>query len=318
MTAGTASSVAVKAGAALAMAAGAGALGVYMYRTTMGGGSAFQIGSSPSPAPGGKGKRKSTEVEALPEGPVVRIFFGSQTGTAEEFAKMLAKEAREQDINASAVDLDCFEGDMLQNSFAIFLVATYGEGDPTDNAKTFHDWLAKASAASLAGCSFAVFGLGNTQYEHYNSEGKFVDNLCEKYGGNRMLQLGLGDDDKNIRGDFDEWMDQLWPALREALGMEQSSQAWLEKGVQYKFSLASFSSEADAKGATQLRTSNSIDTASMISFNVACNREICTGGDRSCRWVYLRVCVYVAAFGLCLSVLRAVILVHIVSVGWLC
>jgi sulfite reductase alpha subunit-like flavoprotein len=74
-----------------------------------------------------------------------------------------------------------------------------------------------------------VFGLGNTQYEHYNCEGKFVDNMCEKCGGKRMLQLGLGDDDKNIRGDFDDWMTQLWPALREHLGMEQSSQDWLHK-----------------------------------------------------------------------------------------
>ena len=29
----------------------------------------------------------------------------------------------------------------LENSFCIFCLATYGEGDPTDNAQDFHDWL---------------------------------------------------------------------------------------------------------------------------------------------------------------------------------
>ena len=29
----------------------------------------------------------------------------------------------------------------IENSLAIFCMATYGEGDPTDNAQDFHEWL---------------------------------------------------------------------------------------------------------------------------------------------------------------------------------
>lgn len=29
----------------------------------------------------------------------------------------------------------------IENSMAIFVMATYGEGDPTDNAQEFHEWL---------------------------------------------------------------------------------------------------------------------------------------------------------------------------------
>jgi len=226
---GATGSVALRTGAALALAAGAGALGVYMLRHSAAS-SGYHVSSAPARGSGKGTKKSGADGDKPAEGPEVRVFFGSQTGTAEEFAKTLAKDARSQGINAIAVDLERFDpASFTKNSFAIFLVATYGEGDPTDNAKGFHDWLARAAADALAGCSFAVFGLGNTQYEHYNSEGKFVDNMCEKCGGSRMLQLGLGDDDKNIREDFDEWVDQLFPALRERLGMDQSSQAWLDQ-----------------------------------------------------------------------------------------
>jgi hypothetical protein len=119
----------MKTTAAIALAAGAaGALGLYVYRTTVGASGGYHIGSGP--AQGGAGKRKKAGDDVAPQGPLVNVFYGSQTGTAEEFAKLLAKEARSQDINAVAVDLDKFSGDMLPNAFAIFLVATYGEVCP--------------------------------------------------------------------------------------------------------------------------------------------------------------------------------------------
>ena len=43
--------------------------------------------------------------------------------------------------------------------------------------------------------SFQVFGLGNKTYEHYNSMGIFVDKRLEELGGERVFELGLGDDD---------------------------------------------------------------------------------------------------------------------------
>lgn len=43
----------------------------------------------------------------------------------------------------------------IENSIAIFAVATYGEGDPTDNAIEFHHWLKDGgNGADLSGLKY--------------------------------------------------------------------------------------------------------------------------------------------------------------------
>ena len=69
----------------------------------------------------------------------------------------------------------------------------------------------------------------------------------------------------------------------------QSSQAWLDKGVEYKCSLRTYASEAEAKRQPAMQTTSCIDAAKVIAFRVTCNRELCTGGDRSCRHVELDI-----------------------------
>ena len=42
----------------------------------------------------------------------------------------------------------------------------------------------------LPGLNYAVFGLGNKTYEHYNAMGIYVDKLLEELGGKRIHELG--------------------------------------------------------------------------------------------------------------------------------
>lgn len=54
----------------------------------------------------------------------------------------------------------CLQSDLsrlseIDKSLAVFCMATYGEGDPTDNAQDFYDWLQEADA-DLSGLRFAV------------------------------------------------------------------------------------------------------------------------------------------------------------------
>lgn len=57
------------------------------------------------------------------------IYFGSQTGTAEGFARILMEEGKAKGFNARTIDMEDFDADTLSNSkLSIFLMATYGEG----------------------------------------------------------------------------------------------------------------------------------------------------------------------------------------------
>ena len=69
------------------------------------------------------------------------IFYGSQTGTAEEYAIRLAKEAKSRfGLGSLVCDPEEYDFENLdelpEDCVAIFVMATYGEGEPTDNAVT--------------------------------------------------------------------------------------------------------------------------------------------------------------------------------------
>lgn len=207
-----------------------------------------------------KSKKKQEVVE--PTGPVVNIFYGSQTGTAESFAKELTREAKRLNYQASPIDLELWSSEYCDGTPSLFLLATYGEGEPTDNSALFYDWILKeAPDQSFNNTPFAVFGLGNTQYEHYNTIGRNVDEACRKLGGDQILEIGLGDDDKNIRQDFDDWKAKLWPSLGAKLGIDGGSKAAAADTDAYKYSFVFHGPKSVADAAGEVVSSSSLESA---------------------------------------------------------
>ncbi|MGH0163106.1 UNVERIFIED_CONTAM: hypothetical protein FKN15_059300 [Acipenser sinensis] len=145
--------------------------------------------------------RETSFIEKMKKtGKNIVVFYGSQTGTAEEFSNRLSKDARRYGMRGTVADPEEYDMSELSrlseidNSIAVFCMATYGEGDPTDNAQDFYDWLQEADD-DLSGVNFTVFGLGNKTYEHYNAMGKYVDKRLQQLGAKRIFDLGMGDDD---------------------------------------------------------------------------------------------------------------------------
>ena len=67
---------------------------------------------------------------------------------------------------------------------------------------------------------YAVFGLGNKTYEHFNAMAIYVDKRLEELGAQRVHRIGLGDDDANLEDDFITWKEEFWKSVSEEFDLE--------------------------------------------------------------------------------------------------
>ncbi|XP_018800092.1 PREDICTED: NADPH--cytochrome P450 reductase isoform X1 [Bactrocera latifrons] len=226
------------------------------------------------------------------------VFYGSQTGTGEEFAGRLAKEGLRYRMKGMVADPEeCDMEELLQlkdipSSLAVFCLATYGEGDPTDNAMEFFEWLSNGDA-DLNGLNYAVFGLGNKTYEHYNKMAIYVDQRLEELGATRVFELGLGDDDANIEDDFITWKDRFWPAVCDFFGIEGGGEEVLMR--QYRL-LEQPNVQPDRIYTGEIARLHSLqnqrppfDAKNPFLAPIIVNRELHKGGERSCMHIELDI-----------------------------
>lgn len=162
------------------------------------------------------------------------IFYGSQTGTAEDYASRLAKEGASRfGLKTLTADLEEFDYDDLdtfpEDHLAVFVMATYGEGEPTDNAVDFFEFIkddeasfSKGEEKPLSNLKFVTFGLGNNTYEHYNSMVRKTDEYLSRFGATRIGSAGEGDDGAGtMEEDFLAWKEPMWKELAETMGLQE-------------------------------------------------------------------------------------------------
>ncbi|KAH7143574.1 NADP/FAD dependent oxidoreductase [Dactylonectria macrodidyma] len=160
------------------------------------------------------------------------VFWGSQSGTGEAFASRLVRElAQRFRLDAMAADLSDFDPETItlipSSKVAIFILSTYGEGDPSDNAGQFWEWATKLKATPLQQLQYAAFGLGNSNYQYYNRIVDVVDESLTRAGASKLLPTGRADDALgSTEEDFLSWKNELYNFCRQGLQLEEQAAAY--------------------------------------------------------------------------------------------
>ncbi|KAK7095448.1 NADPH-dependent diflavin oxidoreductase 1-like [Littorina saxatilis] len=146
------------------------------------------------------------------------ILYGSQTGTAQDTAERLAREARRRLFSVKVASLNDYPvGELIKEKMVVFVCATTGQGDPPDNMQTFWRFILRKNLPgnSLANLHYAVLGLGDSSYPKFNFVAKKLHKRLEQLGAMAVMKVGLSDEQHDLGQDavIDPWSSDLWEHL---------------------------------------------------------------------------------------------------------
>lgn len=150
--------------------------------------------------------------------PALLILYGSQTGTAQDTAQRIARQAKRRSLQVRTVPLDDYNvATLISESTVVFVCATTGQGDPPDNMRNFWRFIFRKSlpAGSLCQLDCAVLGLGDSSYPKFNFVAKKLHKRLQQLGASMLLPVGLADDQHELGSDaaIDPWLLALWQKL---------------------------------------------------------------------------------------------------------
>lgn len=160
------------------------------------------------------------DAAAAPAGTALTILYGSQSGTAEALSKDLRKHAATRGFDATIADLaSVAPADLASVNHCLVVAATFGEGEPTDNARRFHAALmAPGSPALPATLNFSVCGLGDSSYAWFNQAAREIDARLAELGATRARKAALCD--VGYEDEYHAWKTEVFaaPAFANAAG----------------------------------------------------------------------------------------------------
>jgi sulfite reductase alpha subunit-like flavoprotein len=161
-------------------------------------------------------KENIQAVTALKDFNDVIVTFGSQTGTAQHYAKHIVNTlSTNGPLNYFLKDLS----DIDFNTFCykpskclwIFCLATHGDGEPSDNAYEFFRHLSKANKnkVNLTHILYTVLGFGNREYEKFNAAAITLEKKLKRLGAKLFCNVGVADDFGDSELDVYRWVENI-------------------------------------------------------------------------------------------------------------
>lgn len=150
---------------------------------------------------------------AAPTPVTITLISASQTGNARRLAEQLRDDLLAAKLNVNLVNAGDYKFKQIaQERLLIIVASTQGEGEPAEEAVALHKFLFSKKAPKLPETTFAVFGLGDTSYEHFCQAGKDFDNKLAELGAERLLERV--DADVEYQVSAQQWRQQVVAALQ--------------------------------------------------------------------------------------------------------
>lgn len=156
-------------------------------------------------------------------GAPLTILFASDNGNAQSVAKRLGTRGRARGMKTTVMAMEDYPVEDLPSEENIVLItSTAGQGEFPQNGKAFWDAIKDNTELDLASVNYSVFGLGDKHYwprkqdrVYYNKPAKDLDRLLSNFGGMRLAEVGLGDDQDpdGYQTGYAEWEPKIWSAL---------------------------------------------------------------------------------------------------------
>lgn len=153
------------------------------------------------------------------------VLYGSNLGTTEGLAREIAQSAEFNGFDVTMGALDDYVGRLPKEGAVILLSASYN-GAPPNNATQFISWLETADKTDVEGVSYLVFGCGSRDWATtFQTVPRTIDDRLQALGATPLAARGEGDASDDLDGQFQAWLEDLWPTLGEALdiGVDFSS-----------------------------------------------------------------------------------------------
>ncbi|WP_145541758.1 NADPH-dependent assimilatory sulfite reductase flavoprotein subunit [Yersinia alsatica] len=161
---------------------------------------------------------------AAPAALTITLISASQTGNARRLAEQLRDDLLAAKLNVNLVNAGDYKFKQIaQERLLIIVASTQGEGEPAEEAVALHKFLLSKKAPKLPETAFAVFGLGDTSYEHFCQAGKDFDNKLAELGAERLLDRV--DADVEYQESAQQWRQQVVAALQARAPVQSTAAA---------------------------------------------------------------------------------------------
>ncbi|GFW94229.1 methionine synthase reductase [Trichonephila clavipes] len=126
------------------------------------------------------------------------LLYASQTGQAKAIAEEIADKAPSYGLKADifCMSLTDKRFDILEESCAVFIVSTTGDGEPPDSAFKFFRRIhgVTLSPNYLEKLNYALLGLGDSNYTKFSVAARVLEKRLNDLSAKPFYETGFGDD----------------------------------------------------------------------------------------------------------------------------